>query len=396
MTTASRKRDRPATLLVGAFERDNFGDSLFLSLSQKLLESTSIAAASVLSADMSHVSGTRVMSLDTALRARSWDTVWVVGGEVGGVTVSDAMPMSLPEPAGSSYEELGVDDRARFDSLVTGLDSGASAYIPDLSRYPLAQHADLVLHSVGLSGVIRGPEGTATGAEARALASARVVTVRERASEAVLVGLGKPPRLAPDLVHSMPLILPELRPASSAEGHRPTMVFQMNDGMFRAADLEHVAEVVLAAARDLGARPLLFPAGTARHHDSALAYERLAATMRDRDPSAHVEVVRTRNPLELAMIIAGSVCWIGSSLHGRIVASAYHVPRVSLAVEKVTTYARTWSDGMPFDTDLEDVGDAAAQAVARRDDPVQVETDLSLSHLAHQAALTAVREVRHV
>jgi hypothetical protein len=386
----------PAILLVGAFERDNFGDSLFLALTRKLLEPAFTVAASVLSADMTAVSDTRVMSFDAALRARPWDAVWVVGGEVGGVTVSDAMPMSLPEPEGGWYEELPADDRAAFDAVASGLDSTASAYIPDLDRYPLARDAALILHSVGLGGVARDADGTATGGEAGSLARARKVTVRERASEAVMVGLGRRPFLAPDLVHAMPLIAPRLRPAASADGRLPALAFQMNDGMLGAADVGHVAEVVLGASRDLGARPLLFPAGTARHHDNPATYEGLAARMRELDPEADVEIVRTRDPIELAMIIAGSVCWLGSSLHGRIVASAYHVPRVSLAVDKVTTYARTWADGMPFDTSLDDVREAVARAVSRRNDPDQDQLDAGLTALAHEAALAAAQEVRHV
>ena len=55
---------------------------------------------------------------------------------------------------------------------------------------------------------------------------------------------------------------------------------------------------------------------------------------------------------------------IGTSLHVRIVAAAYGVPRVSLAKPKPTRYARLWDPDMPFDVALEDL-DAAVEAASR-------------------------------
>jgi hypothetical protein len=389
MVAAPPDRRQPSILLVGAFERDNFGDSLFLALSRRLFPVGSTAAASVLSADMSAVSGVRVLSVDEALRSCSWDVVWVVGGEVGGVTVRDALPMSLAGPAGDAYEGLDDHDRAAFDRIATGLESGAAAYIPDLGLYPAAVGTDLVLHSVGVGAAAR----ESGGAEASSLRSARVLTVRERASVALLDELGVTSVLAPDLVHSLPLFFPELRPSVDESGRPRFFVFQMNDGMFQASDVDDIAETVLAVGRDQGLRTVLLPAGTARHHDDPASYERLASAMRALDPGADVEVVDTRDPLGIAMVIASAACWVGSSLHGRIVASAYHVPRVSLAVQKVTAYAETWSDGMPYDVPLEGIRESVGVAIARGVVDEQRATDDDLTRLSYDSALAAVREV---
>ena len=65
---------------------------------------------------------------------------------------------------------------------------------------------------------------------------------------------------------------------------------------------------------------------------------------------------------------------IATSLHARIVAAAYGVPRVSLAKPKPTRYARLWDPDMPFDVALEGLDAAVEAACARRSSPTPSST----------------------
>jgi len=382
-------------LLVGAFERDNFGDSLFLLATERLLGPRCLAA-SVVSSDMTEVLGRRVVSYDSALTLAPWRLVWVVGGEIGGVTVADALPMSLPDGLGDDYEALSPDDRSRYDSYVSGLDDGAPAYLPELDRYPLNDRTPLVVASVGLTGGLVDGGSVLGTREAAALGRATVVSVREHESERVATALGVPTRLSPDLVHALPLLFPETfpegagRPAERTETRRGSLVFQMNRGMLDEAGTSALALELAEAAREQEAGVLLFPAGTARHHDSPEQYVALREEMRAVAPDVEVQIVETRGPLELARVIGDAVCWVGSSLHGRIVSSALGVPRVSLQVDKVTRYAATWPDGMPSDVPVDGIVVAvrAAVAAAASDEQLLVDRGLTERALANARAIT--------
>jgi polysaccharide pyruvyl transferase WcaK-like protein len=368
MTTTTR-RD---VLLVGAYERDNFGDSLFLLATERLLEGRALAS-SVVSSDMTDVLGRRVVSTDAALRAASWRAVWVVGGEIGGVTVQDALPMSLADPLGSEYEQLSPAERTDFDAFVSGLDGQAPAYLPELGRYPRAADTRLVVHSVGLTGAERDADGAITGREAVALRGATSVTVREDGSRAAAEGAGIPVSTSPDLVHALPALFPDLAARTSTVGdERRSLVFQMNRGLVQHHGAEELAGVLVGIATEHDARVLLFPAGTARHHDSPEQYDELLSAVRTLGPDVDARVVTTRDPLGLAQVVASAFCWIGSSLHGRIVSSAYGVPRVSLDVDKVTRYATTWDPDLPAGVTLDEVPEAVRSALAAAGSPEQV------------------------
>jgi polysaccharide pyruvyl transferase WcaK-like protein len=381
---------RRDVLLVGAYERDNFGDSLFLLATERLLGGRALAS-SVVSSDMTSVLGRRVVSADSALRSAPWRAVWVVGGEVGGVSVREALPMSLPDPLGSDYESLPAEDRARFDEFVSGLDEDAPAYLPELARYPLARDTQLVVHSVGLTGAEQDAAGAVTGREASVLRGASAVTVREEGSRRAVDALGVPAVLSPDLVHALPELFPDL--VRTRGGGDRSLVFQMNRGLVEHHGDDELARVLAGLAVEHDARVLLFPAGTARHHDSPEQYDDLLTALGSVAPSVEATVVSTRDPLELAGVVARALCWIGSSLHGRIVSSAYGVPRVSLDVDKVTRYAATWDPGLPSGVELEAVPEAVRSALSTAAAPDELVRGRELTEAAVARGRAVVEEV---
>jgi hypothetical protein len=107
------------------------------------------------------------------------------------------------------------------------------------------------------------------------------------------------------------------------------------------ATLAQLASQLRALDRDI----VLFRAGAAPWHDDLDVYARLVTHLKDRA----VTVFGSLDVWDICALIAASAGFIGSSLHGRIVAMAYARPRVNLLhpgdaarTGKQAAYAATW------------------------------------------------------
>ena len=124
-------------LLVGAYERDNFGDILFGLLTRDRLRARghTVILSSMVFSDTRRIFGEFVHAYDTLLQAYSWDAVWVVGGEVGSATVEEATRLTLQLPTSRLY----ATDVRSTDSVSLRAQLGAPsgellAYIPYWGR----------------------------------------------------------------------------------------------------------------------------------------------------------------------------------------------------------------------------------------------------------------------
>lgn len=116
------------------------------------------------------------------------------------------------------------------------------------------------------------------------------------------------------------------------------------------ATLDRLAAALGRAARDAGCGVALFRAGIAPWRDDPGVPARLAARL----APTRCAVLDSVNAWDLAALVAGSRAYAGSSLHGRIVAIAFAVPRVGLATPasdlqagRQAAFAATWDPDMP-------------------------------------------------
>jgi len=361
---------------VGAYERDNFGDLLFLLVTERYLEGADVVAAAPFAADMRKLLGRRIPAFGPLLRDEAFDAVWTVGGQVGRVDLERAYKMSATPRAWRRYARASEARRRAILRRRTGGVTIGAPYIPSKDDFPRNAQTLTVLNSVGIAGV-RGIEPARREPIVAALRAAGAVTVRDRGSSAFLADLGVEHRLLPDAVHALGVLEPVVEPGDTA-------IVQVSRSRLRMLGHARLG-ATLAASPQLAGRPIrLLLAGTATGHDSADDYDRVVRAARRRSRGIDIAILDERRPLELARHIQRASVAIGTSLHVRIVAAAFGVPRVSLPKPKPTRYARQWDPDMPFDVPLTDLDAAVEAARARARDAGAVAHAEGLATAAHE------------
>lgn len=353
----TRTAPKPEILLVGAYERDNFGDLLFLLVTERYLSRASVFPSSLSQSDMSPLLGRFVFPYSMALEETKFDAVWVVGGEIGTPTPRDALRFSLTPENFETLAQAAPRDAARLERVLMGSVPPTSAYVPDLRRFVLNETTPLVINSVGVSRIKSHPDHRYDELVA-GLRRATDISVRDNPSSSLLTSCGVQHELNPDLIHTVALNT-DLPPFPSVNGR---LVAQASTSFLNSVGYDAFAAEIASLAKKSGLPLTLFAAGTAHLHDSFEDYERLRALIGNFEPSVEVSVLTERNPWKLASAIKSCAVWVGTSLHGRIVAAAFDRPRVSLTNPKVSHYAETWDDGMPYSVGLGDMRAAVESA----------------------------------
>ncbi|TFV92005.1 polysaccharide pyruvyl transferase family protein [Oxalobacteraceae bacterium OM1] len=155
--------------------------------------------------------------------------------------------------------------------------------------------------------------------------------------------------------------------AAGARLGRPYVAVQLSDEFDDASALADIAAALNGLVETRGWGIALFLAGTAPWHDDPACQRRLKALL----ATPHACLLDSTNVWDICALLAGAALYVGSSLHGRIVAMAYGVPRINLVVRRVTAveakqtaYAATWDvPGMPGAVTPAELADAIPHAL---------------------------------
>ncbi len=361
----------PRILLVGAFERDNLGDLLFLLVTERYVAEAEVVAAAPFASDMRPLLDRRVLAYGPLLREQSFDVVWTVGGQVGALDLRRAYRLSAPRAALEQFDRAGRLRQARILRRAVGGIRAEAPYIPEHAPGALT-----IVNSAGLSGIRWLPAGRRERL-IELLRSRDAITVRDGASSRFLATAGVEHELAPDAVHAVNRLWPGERDPGS-----DVAIVQASRGALAELGVERLGAALAASPALRSLRIRLLMAGTANGHDTVEDLERLAAAIRRGGRDA--AILEARRPRELVEEIRRARVVVGSSLHVRIVAAAFGIGRVSLIRPKVTRYARTWDADMPFDVGPDGLDAAVARAIARADEPEAAAHAAGLSRLAHE------------
>lgn len=344
-------------ILFGAFDRHNFGDLLLPHVHAATWPGATLLHAGLADRDLQAAGGFRTTALATLAARWRGEAPWLVhaGGEVLTCGAWEAAVMLQPREGLQpliDHLEARPDERRAWIRAVLGTAS-PMPYVASGAGWPRGTRiVHLAIGGVGLPDV-----DAAARAEVLArLASASAVSVRDAATQAHLAQAGVAARLLPDpAALTAELFGARIARRGAAAGKtvarlRATLrqgylAVQFSAEFGDDATLATIAAQLDDAAAAAGLGICLFRAGSAPWHDDLDTLRRAAARLRTRA----VAVVESDDLWELCAVIAHGRAYAGSSLHGRIVATAFGLPGVSLRPPrqgarpgKVAAYVATW------------------------------------------------------
>ncbi|MFW5469300.1 polysaccharide pyruvyl transferase family protein [Knoellia sp. CPCC 206435] len=375
--------------LVGAYERDNFGDILFLERTNAYLAAHSLPSVALAPFKDSRelLEGGHTSRSADALRDGSISALWTVGGEVGAVPLYAAYRMLDPDVQAENFSVSRRTVRRRMIREASGLALTDLAYLPRLSAFPNSWGTPSILNSVGLSGVANLKGEVRAKAEA-AIRDADYISVRERQSAAFLSSVGVAHQLAPDLVHTLRIDRPDLATDDVRTDARTagSVLVQMSAAALATQGVGRLAKALVDCPALSGKDVRLFVAGLAPGHDSLSAYCDVMGIVKRSRARFDISMSDSVTAIEKVEEIARASLVIGTSLHAMIVSMTFDVPHVGLLLEKVTRYATAWADPMPTNVSLLDLNEAVSHALS-------LECEVSNSGLANSWAEAAHRSI---
>ncbi|CCD37184.1 hypothetical protein, INTERPRO prediction:regulator of chromosome condensation [Candidatus Paraburkholderia kirkii UZHbot1] len=239
-----------------------------------------------------------------------------------------------------------ADDRRAWARSMLGTDSLAPYVI---GRETFAHAASICFDAMG------GVALEARRADMREEVLTRLrasdhATVRDARTQGALRAAGIEARLVPDPAASVAELFDERMQSHANQGAvadvrrafpRGYLAVQFSADFGDDATLARIAHQLDLLAEASDTSIVLFRAGAAPWHDDIAVYEHTAQRMRQ--PA--VRIFESLNVWDICALIAKSAGFAGSSLHGRIVAMAYALPRVNLQHAdsgKQHAYASTW------------------------------------------------------
>lgn len=345
---------RDPLILFGAFDRHNFGDLLLARCAARAAGDRPVLFAGLAERDLGSFGGVRTRTLDRLIAAFGGEAADFVhvGGEILTTSAWEATVMlETPEDAGRVIALHGGSAANRNAWAATQL--GTQRSIPYV-----AGRGDLPsCWTVGFrsAGGVALPELPAAEREEvlRALAGATELTVRDARTLASLRASGLDARLAPDPASATPALFRaeireradcgEIRKLATRQGR--WIAVQLAAHWGDDETLDRIAQALSHAAtlHDAGVVP--FRAGLAPWHDDREVLLRLARRI---DPHVPVVLLESAHVFDICALLAHSAAYLGTSLHGWIVADAFGVPAHCLVAsgrDKAAAYLDTWSGG---------------------------------------------------
>ncbi|WP_460544710.1 polysaccharide pyruvyl transferase family protein [Echinicola sediminis] len=360
-------------LIIGAFDRYNYGDLLFPLIIEKQLERYPLAVNcrffGLVESDLSKEGGKPTEDLAAFYNACNApfgrNHIIVAGGEALGVTWH-----SLFAALNKTYQKV---HRYRYGlSRFMDLNKMAKRFLKGKTTLPFLftkqdfkNVRSVILNSLGGSG-IKGEFFQQYSFMQEKLSQVDYLAVRDKLTVANMRDNGVEAQLFPDCA----ILMSEFYPNSYLESRVTSEVLsyvQENKGQYLYFQINRknttgkeslIARQLDEVYEQSGTKLCLCPIGKALDHDDHLALGQVKTLLKS--PSTYFDA---DNIWDIMYLIANAKAYAGTSLHGAITALSYAVPHVGLKVEKLDAYLATWGvEGNTFAVDFDRIYDQFQQA----------------------------------
>lgn len=364
------------TILFGAFDRHNFGDMLFPHIVSAMLPDQPFVYAGLMEQDFHHYGGhivSAISALTETLEDRPVKLIHV-GGEILTCDAWQAAVMLSPvEWVNEIIASLGKRSTEKFEWAHNELHTNALAPYT-VARQQFLNTEKVIYNSVG--GVDLNALHPAMREEVLTkLRNADFVSVRDTHTQAALASADIRARLLPDPVVMLAELFGEHIWQCTNEVEMDNILNTFPQGylavQFSAdfgddATLNEIATQLDRVANATGLGIVFFRAGAAPWHDDLDCYRHIKQRLHTKSKilfeSLHV--------WNICALIAHATGYCGSSLHGRIVATAFALPHVSMIHpqyarhhSKADAYGSTWEPDAPAVCDIHTIAPALTRAL---------------------------------
>jgi len=339
-------------LIIGAFDRYNYGDLLFPIILEKQLQSSGrdfrFQFFGLVRSDLRPQGGIPTQGLREFYSRVSDENrpvhVIIAGGEALGVTWNSLYAALNPLFQKINYRHKKINKVLDLNALTKALLKGKTTlpFLLDKKQFPGIE--SILLNSLGGSGLNAATFEKFPELKPN-LQKADYFAVRDSVTLANVSKAGLRANLFPDSAILMSEFFPvedletKVTPAVKAyvENNRGQYAFvQINKKTTRGHEQTIAAE--LDKVYGEGNTNLCFcPIGKALDHDDHEALQNLGKLVQV--PFIYFDADTI---WDIMYLIANAKCYIGTSLHGAITAMSYAVPHVGLKVEKLSAYLGTW------------------------------------------------------
>lgn len=339
-------------LIIGAFDRYNYGDLLFPLIIEKQLDTYhrgfQYEFFGLVESDLSREGGKPTLDLKAFYEACNQPDhkvhVMVAGGEALGVTWNSLLA-ALNKPFQRIHKHhVRITKVLNLNRIAKKIVKGKTTlpFVFDKSDFNSVK--TFIFNSLGGSG-ITSALFERFGFMRGKLQNADYLAVRDNITLENLRQNEIKAHLFPDSAILMSEFYPleTLGKSITPEVHRYVLKNRGNYVFFQinqkttAGRKGAIASELDRIYRDTRTEICLCPIGKAFNHDDHLALYAVKTKMES--PSTYFDA---ENIWDIMYLIANSKAYIGTSLHGAITSMSYNVPHVGLVVEKLDAYLSTW------------------------------------------------------
>lgn len=366
--------------LIGAFDRNNYGDLLFPIIAEKMLlkinnnrnldRDLNFQFVGLRDSDLSAIGGKKTKEIEY-LNDKSNNVTIITGGEVLG---TNFMGMDL------CYEHSGIYDFSvkSFNKIFgnTLINQYLTSkyktdqefpWIPSINHF---QRNKVIYNSVGGTNIDLNNKKLIINI-GNALKMSKYFSVRDIKTKDILTKIdainAQNIKVSPDSAIVMSQLFPieylnknlshEVEKYLSKK--RGYITFQVSKKIGKGKEQE-IAQVLSDLSRDLNMDVILLPIGRANAHEDHVALQKIASYMEE---DYYIPSMNTI--FDTMFLIATSKLYVGTSLHGAITAIAYDIPHMAYTdkIIKLNEFLISWKTTEIISTNLDKLNVNAKQLI---------------------------------